>query len=148
MKAFVMVFALGICVTQVANCDDKKDKKDKDEPKVGLALITADGLEVGKDFAKDAKTAMEKYTPKPAPKGLLGGTAVKLHGTIGYTSDSKILLASGNAWMILLDPDGKVDGSGPYVNIDVKSASLASGGTKLVLFKGKITRSEKPVGEK
>jgi hypothetical protein len=121
----------------VAQGQEKKEAK----PPVGMALTQANGFEVGKDFAADARKAVEKYTPQPAPKDRLGGRAVVVRGVVARVERQGIQLASGNEWNILLE--GTVKGTGPYASITVKSVSLGVG-SKLVLLKGDIERSETP----
>lgn len=124
---------VAVVLANAAGGDEKKGPAP-----VGLALIRADGFEVGADFQKDARAAREKYTPKTAPKGVLGGTIVQVDSVVAHvTGDKQIQIATGNDWLVLLK--GKVEGNGPYVTVTVEKVSVGVNG-KLVILEGSITR--------
>ena len=136
MRTILSTVLVTLLVATVAG-EDKKDEKKNPTP-VGVALIRADGFEVGADFQKDARAARERYTPKAAPKGVLGGTVVQIDSVVAHVnSDKQLQMATGNEWMILLR--GKVEGDGPYVSIAVEKVSVGVS-SKLVILEGAITR--------
>lgn len=136
MRTILTTILAAALATAVA-AEDKKDDKNT-PPAVGVALIRADGFEVGADFQTDARAARDKYTPKAAPKGVLGGTIVQVDGVVAHvTGEKQIQLASGNEWMILAK--GKVEGEGPFATVTVRGVSVGVNG-KLVVLEGDITR--------
>lgn len=141
MRTITAVLSLALAAS-LAAAQEKKDEP----PKVGVLVVRASGLEVGAELAKDPKAAGVKYTPKEAPKGVLGGTMIQLHGVIGFVDRmGQIRLASGTDWEILLK--GKVEGSGPYVEVGVTGATVYTR-EKLFVVEGTIRRTDKNPEEK
>jgi len=138
-KLFVMLLAAGLSAGALlasAQDDEKKDKKAAE-----TLLIKASAEEVAKDFAKDAKEAREKYTPKKAPKGVRAGTIVHVAGTVEHQQADGSLQMKTKDWTVTFK--GPVEGTGPNATVDVRSVAVGVPPHRIVVLHGSITRSKK-----
>jgi hypothetical protein len=143
-KLFVMLLAAGLSAGALVACaqdDDKKDEEKKDKKAAEALLIKASAEEVAKDFAKDAKEAREKYTPKKAPKGVRAGTIVHVAGTVEHQQADGSLQMKTKDWTVTFK--GPVEGTGPNATVNVTSVAVGVPPHRIVVLHGSITRSKK-----
>lgn len=142
MQSVIAAALMAVSLAVGAGAQDKNDKDKKGAKAVGAILVSATADEAAKDFAKDAKTALEKYTPKKAAPGVMGGSVVELKGSVAYSQrDGSLQMKTAGDWTVIFK--GKVAGAGPDAAISVSSVAV---GRKIVVFYGKVTRSGKPDG--
>lgn len=135
MFQFPVLAALAIALAAVptVSADDKKSP-------VGVALVSATGIELAAEFEQNPAAAVKKFTPKKAPPGVMGGSVVVIHGTLARVPrPGQVQLASGNGWMILTR--GPVEGEGPNVTVGVDAVWVNARG-RLVVLEGTVTRSK------
>jgi hypothetical protein len=102
------------------------------------ALVNESAEMVAKDFEKDARAALGKYSPvKAEPK--VAGRAVQVYGEVAYEHANSSLQMTRKGWTVSFK--GPITGKGKYARVQVGAVAVGYG---IVVLEGKIERSEKP----